>query len=137
VKYGTAGRVTHGNIVRRMRILCCITKGYRPTLGIFNAYCFSTAKVVTRKRLIVISIRTLTVLSIQDTVRYSLSMRILCCITKGYRPTLGIFNAYCFSTAKVVTRKRLIVISIRTLADLFIPDTVRILTKHTHFMLYN
>jgi hypothetical protein len=51
-KYGTAGQATDGNIIRRMRTACWITKATDThTLRIFNTYCFSTATVVTRTRL--------------------------------------------------------------------------------------
>ena len=48
--------------IRRMRFTCWIPLGYRHTLRIFNTYCFSTSTVVTRTRLNVTSICTLTVM---------------------------------------------------------------------------
>ena len=46
-KYGTS---TDDNTIRRMRIVCCITKA-TDTLRICNTYCFSTARKVTGTRL--------------------------------------------------------------------------------------
>jgi hypothetical protein len=53
-KYGTARQATDHNIIRRMRIACCITTA-TDTLRICNTYCFSTATMVTRTRLNVTS----------------------------------------------------------------------------------
>jgi len=41
------------NILRPMRIAYCITEGYRYTIRICNAYCFSTAIIITWTRLII------------------------------------------------------------------------------------
>jgi hypothetical protein len=60
-KYGTAGQTTDGNIIRRMRFACWITKA-TDTLRIFNTYCFRTATVVTRTCLNVTFILALPVL---------------------------------------------------------------------------
>ena len=49
-KHGRAREATDDNIIRRMRFACSITKATY-TQGICNAYCFSTATVVTRTRL--------------------------------------------------------------------------------------
>jgi hypothetical protein len=49
--YGTARQVMDDNIIRRMRFACWITKAIGIILRICNAYCFSTAKMVTRTRL--------------------------------------------------------------------------------------
>jgi hypothetical protein len=49
-KLGTARQATDDKIIRRMRFACRITKA-TDTLLIFNTYCFSTATMVTRKRL--------------------------------------------------------------------------------------
>ena len=51
-KYGRAGQATDGSIIRRMRFACWITKGTN-TFIIVKAYCFSTARIVTRTHLIV------------------------------------------------------------------------------------
>ena len=50
-KYGTARQPTDGNILRRMRLSCCILKVTNPHSEYVITYCFSTATMVTRKRL--------------------------------------------------------------------------------------
>jgi hypothetical protein len=59
-KNGKAGQATDDNIIRRMRIACCITKA-TDTLRIRNTYCFPTATMVTRTRLYLMFIRTVPV----------------------------------------------------------------------------
>ena len=51
-KYGRARKATDDNIIRRIFFAFWITKGeYRHIFMIFSTYCFSTAKLVTRKQL--------------------------------------------------------------------------------------
>jgi hypothetical protein len=51
-EYGGAGQATADNTIRRMRFACWITKATDThTHKICNAYCFSTATMVTRTRL--------------------------------------------------------------------------------------
>jgi len=58
-KYCKAGRVTDDNMTHAHFML--VTKGYKHTRRVCNAYCFSTATVVARKTLSVV-IRALSVL---------------------------------------------------------------------------
>ena len=60
-KCGTARDATDDNIIRRLRIACWILKA-TDTLKIFNTYCFSTATMVARTRLIFTFIHALPVL---------------------------------------------------------------------------
>jgi len=48
-KYCRVGQATDDNKIQRMGIACWIPKATK-TLRICNIYCFSTAKIVTRKR---------------------------------------------------------------------------------------
>ena len=50
-KYGRARQATGGNIIRRMRCACWITKATDTHSEIFNTYRFFTATMVTRTRL--------------------------------------------------------------------------------------
>jgi hypothetical protein len=50
-KYGTAGQVTDGSIIRRMRFRVLNNQGKKRTLRISNADCFSTSTMVTRTSL--------------------------------------------------------------------------------------
>jgi hypothetical protein len=62
-KCGTAGQATDGNITRRMRFACWITRfTHTHTLKVCNTYCFYTVTMVTRTRLSVMFIPTLPVL---------------------------------------------------------------------------
>ena len=59
-KFCTAGQATDDNMAHARCMLG--TKGYKKILfGIYNNYYFSTATIVTRKRLIITLIPTLTV----------------------------------------------------------------------------
>jgi hypothetical protein len=58
---GRAGEATDDNIIRRMRTVCWITN-YKHTLTVCNIYCFSRAKMVSRRSLNVMFIRILNVL---------------------------------------------------------------------------
>jgi len=58
-KYSKAGRVTDDNMTHAHCML--VTKGYKHTSRVCNTYCFSTATVVARKPLSVIT-RALSVL---------------------------------------------------------------------------
>ena len=49
-KYGTARQATDDNVMQRMCLACWITNAAN-TLTVFNTYCFSMAKMFTRKRL--------------------------------------------------------------------------------------
>jgi UDP-N-acetylmuramoylalanine-D-glutamate ligase len=51
-KYVTARQATSENMMRRLRFACRMTKAADP-VRLCNTYCFSTATVVTRTRLIV------------------------------------------------------------------------------------
>jgi len=52
MKYCRAGQATADNIIRRMRFACWLTQArihtHTHTLVIFNIYCFSTARMITR-----------------------------------------------------------------------------------------
>jgi hypothetical protein len=52
-KHGTARQATDDNIIRRMRIACCITKA-TDTLRIFKTYLFSTKKKWLRERVLIL-----------------------------------------------------------------------------------
>jgi hypothetical protein len=47
-KYDRASQATDENVIRRMRMACSMSKGYRHTHGICSTACFSTATMVTR-----------------------------------------------------------------------------------------
>jgi hypothetical protein len=88
--YGTPRQATDGNIIRRMRFACWITKSTRThararththTQRICNNYCFATATMFTRTRFNVTRVHTLSALcllnlsnpSAQDSVAFPVS----------------------------------------------------------------
>jgi hypothetical protein len=56
-KYSTALQATNVSIIRRMRFLCWITKATDILSRMCNTSCFSTAQMVTRRRLNITFIR--------------------------------------------------------------------------------
>jgi hypothetical protein len=62
-KYNPAIQATNDSIIRRMRFACWITKATDTLSRMCNTSCYSTANVVTRTRLNITFIRTLSVSS--------------------------------------------------------------------------
>ena len=63
-KYDRARQATDGNIIRRMRFACCITKATDAQLRMCKTHCFSAATVVTRTQYIICLVQVLVHISV-------------------------------------------------------------------------